>query len=102
VGGAFAARNLVFVHHRAWCEIGFAAEDALHLGLLGGHVEVDGSVQISMVRHGHGGHFQLLHTLHERVDAHGSVEERVFGVQVEMDEGIGHSAGNRINPVSER
>jgi hypothetical protein len=71
--GALAARHFVFVHHGAGGEVGLAADDALHLGLFGGHVKVDGAVEIAMVGHGHGRHVQLLHAFHERINAHSAV-----------------------------
>jgi hypothetical protein len=45
-----------------------------------------------MIRHSHGRHAEVLYPLHQLVDAHGTVEQRVFGVKMKMDEGVGHGA----------
>ena len=46
-----------------------------------------------MVSHGDGWHAKLRGAVHQLSDPHGTVQERVFGVEVEVDEGVSHGLG---------
>lgn len=107
VGSSFAAWHLLLLVHGAWREVDLAAEDGLHdfgellrrgffalfeLGLRFGrrHVKVDGSKEVPVIGEAHGRHAELLRLLHQLLDPHRAVEQRVFGVQMEMNEGGRH------------
>ena len=104
VRGAFATGDLLLFMHGAGREVDLAAEDGLHLlrellgrgffalfelrlRFAGGHVEVDRAVEIPVVRDGHRRHLILLRLLNHLINPHRAVEQRVVGVQMEMDEG---------------
>ena len=70
-------------------DVEFAADDGFDFGFFGGLVEIDAAVEVAVVGHGDGGHFEFHGFGDEFVDAHGAIEEGVLGVDVEMDEGIG-------------
>ena len=78
-------------------DIQFAADDGLDTLLVGLLVKADGSEHIAVIGHGNGGHLVLLYFFEQIVQANGSIEEAVLGVNVEVDEiGMLH----RVNPAS--
>ena len=85
---ALPAADLPLLLHRSRREINLAADDALHARLLRGHVEVDRAIQIAVIRDRHCRHAQRLRTLHQVRYPRRDIEQRVLGVQVEVDEGV--------------
>ena len=78
-------------------DVDLAADDRLDAVLFGLAVELDRAGERAVVGEPDGGHLELGGPLRERRDAAGAVENRVFGVDVEVDEGrLGHSGGQRI------
>ena len=82
--------------------VDFAADDRVHAFAFGGVVELDGAEQVAMVGHGDGGHLLLDDGVHELADLAGSIEQRVIGVAVQMDErifrhGLPSSIGDRVS-----
>ncbi len=72
-------------------DVDFAADhgvDAVFLGLV---IELDGAEEVAVIGHGDGGHFLLGHHLHKLRDLAGSVEQRVVGVAVKMNERVRHA-----------
>ncbi len=47
-----------------------------------------------MIGEGHGGHAQFSRPFDEVADAAGTVEQGEVGVDVEVDEGVGHRPGH--------
>src|SRR5690606_2595409 len=76
----------VFFQTGGFNEIEFAADERFDAGFLRSVVELDGTVEITVVGEGEGLHAELGGALHEPVDAAGAIEEAVVGVDVEMDE----------------
>src|SRR5699024_2290912 len=69
--------------------IGLDADDRLDAGALRGSVELVGAEEVAVVRDGHG-LLALPHRLvDEPVDLRGPVQQRVVGVDVEVDEVVG-------------
>ena len=97
VAGPLAAGDVLLVLQIAGGEVDLAAEDRLHPGLLAGLVELDGAEQVAVVGHRHRRHPELLRLGGDLLGAGHPVEERVFGVQVEVDEGVGHRAGRTLD-----
>ncbi|MCG3774995.1 MAG: hypothetical protein JW395_1823 [Nitrospira sp.] len=71
--------------------------DALRVGCV---IERDGPEKVAMVGHADGRHLLLLADLHELVDLAGSIEQRVVGVVVEVNErDVSHvGAASLCNP----
>ena len=88
----FAVERLdaLAVEARTRRDVGLHAEDRLDPGLQRRRLELVRSEHVPVVRHGHGVHVQRLHLLDEFLDAVGAVEERILGVQVEVNEVAGH------------
>ena len=86
VGGGRVARLLARLA-RPEREVGLEAEDRPDLGRLGGVVERPGRVHVAVVGDGQAVHAELLDVRDEIGDPAGPVEQRVFAVGVEMDEG---------------
>src|SRR5215471_12440201 len=70
-------------------DVELAADDRLDSLLLRGIYKMDRAIDVAMVGHGHGLLPDLAHTRHQLLDVAGAVEERVIGMQMEMDE-FGH------------
>ena len=93
VRGAFAARNLLFVVHRERGEVGLTADDGVDDGwfffvlsfCLGFLVEFNGAEEIAVIGHGDCGHAEFGDAVHQFVDPHRAIQERVFSVEVEVD-----------------
>ena len=73
------------------------ADDGLHAARHGIAVELHHREQVHLIGDRHRRHAGLGHRLHEFRDAHHAVDQRVFGVQAQMDEG-GHGASNLTGP----
>ena len=94
------------------CDVHLAADDRLHALLAGLPVELDGAGERAVVGERDGRHLEPLRLLDERGDPAGPVEDRVFGVNVEVDEGrrggvthgraslVRHSAGFARGPLA--
>ena len=74
---------------RARGDVDLTADDRLDPRVLAGFVEVDGAVHDAVVREADRGHLELRGAAHHRLDAAGAIEQRVLGVIVEVDEGLG-------------
>jgi len=72
------------------CDVDFASDYGMDAVLLGFVVKLDCAEQISVVGHGHGGHLLLLRLGHQLRDLAGSIEQRVVGMAMQMNEGRGH------------
>jgi ABC-type phosphate/phosphonate transport system ATPase subunit len=51
--------------------------------------EMHGAENVAVIGHGHSGHAKLLHVLAELFDVTSAIEERIVGVQVQVNE-LGH------------
>src|SRR5436190_5167293 len=71
-------------------DVDFAPDHGMDTVLLGFVVKLDCAEQISVVGHGHGGHFLLLRLGHQLRDLAGSIEQGVVGMAMQMNEGRGH------------
>ena len=81
-------------------DVDLAADDRLDAVLLRLAVELDGAGQAAVVGEADGRHLELCGARGERRDAAGAVQDRVLGVDVQMDEGrLRHSVGQSTNPV---
>ena len=79
----------VFV--RARRDVRLAADDRFDAGVLRFLVKFDRAEKIAVIGHGHRRHFEFRRFFHQLLHPHRAIEERVFGVEVEMNEGIaGH------------
>ncbi len=81
---------------RARGDVDLAADDRLDPRVLARLVEVDRAVHHAVVGHGERGHLELGRTCHERGDAARPIEQRILGVVMEVDKGVGgvrHSLG---------
>ena len=66
-----------------------AADDRLDPGFSGLLVELDRAEDVAVVGHRHRRHPEFRRFLHEFPDAHRAIQQRVLGVEVEVNEGIG-------------
>ena len=71
----------------ARCDIGFHADDRLEPGFFGLFLEVPCSVKVAVIGDRQSGLFELQRSTEEITDAVCTVEKRVFGVAMEVDEG---------------
>ena len=62
-------------------------------------VEFDRAIEVSVIGDGHGRHPEFHGFFHQLLHPDTPVQERVFGVQMEMNEGI---AGHRVSSISVR
>ena len=69
-----------------FADVEFAADDGLDAVFVGGVYEMHGAEDISVVGHGNGGHAEFLYALAELFHVAGAVEERVIGMEVQVDE----------------
>ncbi len=71
-----------------------AADDRLHAGIGQGHGEFVGAEQVAAVGHGRGRHGVFAAQLGELADLQRPFEQRIGGMDAEMDEiGVGHGNG---------
>jgi hypothetical protein len=79
-------------------DIRFATDDGLDARALGLLIKLNRSKKIAMIGHGHRGHLEFRRLFHQLPHPNRTVEQRILGVQVQVDERI---AGHRtiINPV---
>jgi hypothetical protein len=58
-------------------------------------VEIDGAVEDAVVGDGEGAKFEFVRAVHEFVQAAGRIEQRILGVEMEVDEiGVRRHADN--------
>ena len=85
IGVAFGRRAddvvIVFL-----ADIEFAADDGLDAVLVGRVYEMHCTENISVVGHGDGGHAKFSDTLAKLIDIAGAIEQRVIGMQVQVNE----------------
>ena len=67
-------------------DIGLAANDGLDTGALGFLVKFDRAMQVPVVRDRHGGHSEFDRLLHQLLHSDSSIQQRVLGVKMEMNE----------------
>ncbi len=67
-------------------DVGFHAYDRLEPRLCSLFLELPGPVQVTVISDGERGLLQFLRSPDQIIDPVGSIEERVFGVAVEVDE----------------
>ena len=87
IGGIALVRRAVL--HLARRHVRLATDDRFDPGFLGFLVKVDRAVEIAVVRNRDGRHAQRLRFFHQLFHPHRPIEEGVFGVEMEVDEGIG-------------
>ena len=85
------------VEARATGEVGLAADDRLHAVRAGLLVELDGPEEVAMIGLGDRRHVRRFSAFEERVVLDRAVEERVLGVEVEMNEGLRHRLALRYS-----
>ena len=71
-------------------DVHFAADHRMDAVLLGLVVKLHRAEQVAVVGHSDRGHLLLLHLLHQLRDLAGSIEQRVVGMAMQMNEGRGH------------
>ena len=84
VGGLFVLLGVVLLDG-AGCQVGFQPDDGLDAGLSGGVVELDHTEHGAVVGDGDARHAHCVGAFDQFVDVAESVEQGVFGVDVEMD-----------------
>ncbi len=82
-GAGGAGRPLEAITGR---DVRFDSQDRLDAGSAGRAVELDGAEEVAVIGDGHRVHAQLGHPIDQAADAVAAVEERVLGVQVQVDE----------------
>ena len=70
-------------------DIGFDAENGLDARGRCRRVKLDGRVEIAVVRDGDGVHAQFLDAFHQLWNGVAAIQQRVFGMQVEVGEAVG-------------
>src|ERR1700730_8530598 len=76
---------------RARGDISLAADDRLDAGTLRFLIKFNRSEKIAVIGHSHRRHFEFRRFFHQLLHPDGPVEERVFGMEVKMNERIaGH------------
>ena len=82
----FADPVAVFVKTVSRGNIQFAADDRLDSILIRMLVEIDRSVEIAMIGHGHGRHLIFLCLSEKIIETNGSVQQAILGMNVKMNE----------------
>ena len=80
-------RRPIFYHARR--HVGFATDDRFDARLFRFLIKFDRAVEIAMIGDGDGRHPEFLRLFHQLPHPHRAIEEGVFGVKMEVDEGIG-------------
>ena len=79
------ALDLFFLQARAGRDINLAADDGLDAFRAGGLIKFDDAVHRAVVGDGQRGKFQFMRPLHQRVQAARTIEQRILGVQMQVD-----------------
>ena len=74
--------------------VGLDADEGADAGVAAGAEELDGAVHDAVVGEGQGGLAQAHGLLDQALDAPQPVEQRIFGVDVQVDEVVGHGVGH--------
>ena len=77
---------------RAGGHVGFHADDRLDPGLGRRLVKFNRAMQVAVIGNRDRRHLHFGRLLHQLLHPHRAIEERILGVQVEMNEGIGRHA----------
>ena len=77
-------------------DVDLAADHRMDAVLLGLVVELDRAEEVAVVGHGDGGHLLLGHDVHQLRDLAGSIEQRVVGVAMKMNERGRHGQRGRL------
>ena len=80
-------------------DVDFAADYRMYAVGVGLIVELHRAEQVAVIGHRDGRHFLLRHHLHELRDLAGSIEQRVVGVAVKMNERVRHTIKTRGRPL---
>ena len=82
-------RWTIFVRNR--CDVGFAANDWFYAGATCFLVKFNRPKQIAVIGDRNGRHFEFSRLFHQFFHSNSAVQQRVFGVQMQMNERIaGH------------
>jgi hypothetical protein len=76
--------------HAVFCHIEFAADKRLYSGFFGFYIKLKGPVHGAMVCDCHCLHSKILGTLDKVIDADGTIEHGILGVNVKMNKRNGH------------
>lgn len=87
IGFSPVSPNAVASAPIAWRDIGFHADYRLQARLLRLFLELPSPVKVTVIRNGEGRLLELQRLRDQVIDAVCAVEEGVFGVAVEVDEG---------------
>jgi hypothetical protein len=68
------------------CHVEFTAENRLDPNVISLYVEFQGAVHVAVIGYGHGRHAELYGSLKYILKAYSAVEQRVFTVNMKMDE----------------
>ena len=74
--------------------VDFTSKDRFNPRVAAGIVKIDGAVHDSVVGHGQRVHAQFFGTFDQRFDVAGSVQQDIFGVEMEVDKRLVHMRGS--------
>ena len=80
-----AAARAFLVEAAAGRDINLASDDRFDPQVAGGLIKIDRAVKNAMIGDRQGGNLQLMRLLHQPVEAAGAIEQRILGVQMEMN-----------------
>ena len=83
-----------------WRDVGLHADDRFHPGLLRFFLETPGRVEVTVVSDRKRWLLELERALYQVIDPVRSVQQRILGVTMQMNEG--HRTGNIATPVGRR
>ncbi len=92
--GLGTSRSGLFLDHRSGRHVNLATDDGLDAVFFRRLDEFNDAIHVAVVRNGDGGHVHFLRLLHQLFDPNRAVEQRIFGVLMKMNEGLGRHAGN--------
>jgi len=82
----------VFV--RARRDVGFAANDRFHPGILRFLIKFDRAEKVSVIGHRHRRHLEFLRLFHQLFHSNRAIEQRIFGMEMKVNKRI---AGHRLD-----
>src|SRR5947207_3824315 len=80
-----AAAGGLLVETAAGSDIDFAADNRFDALVTGGLIEINRAVKHAVVGNRERGEFEFMGLFHQPVETTGPIEQRIFGVQMEMD-----------------
>jgi len=90
VVGIAIGRSALYVVIVLLADVKLAAHDRLYPILMRMSDELDRAKNIAVVGHRHSRHAKLVHMLAKSLDIAGAIQQRVVGMQMQVDE-LGHS-----------